>query len=231
MARLTGVLLGVQRVILVAALSVSVTAAKPFPQTTPVDSPAIPTVSFTLDFPESVPSHYSIRVAKDGKAIYESIGKLTPEADGDPFSYTFRVSDANLARLFELAAGAKYFEGDVDYRKGRQANTGRKTLGYQDATRRHEAEFNYSTHQEIQKLTAIFQRIALTMEFARHLQYFHHYQRLALEEELKRMEEMAKRNDFEELQALAPVLQEIVDDKSILNVTRARAQRLLARPS
>jgi hypothetical protein len=66
------------------------------------------------------------------------------------------------------------------------------------------------------------------MEFARHLQYFRRYQPLALEEDLKRMEEMAKDNDLKELQAIAPILQDIAEDKSILNVARIRAQRLLA---
>ncbi len=188
-----------------------------------------PSVTFTLDFPPSAPSHYLIHVTQDGKTSYESMGKLTPEADGDPFSYNFTMSGANLTRIFDLAAKAEYFDDDVDYRKGRQANTGKKTLGYQDATRHHETVYNYSTHGDIQQLTRIFQNISQTMEFARRLQYFHHYQRLAVEEELKRMEEMAKGNDLEEIQAIAPILREIADDKAILNVTRVRAQRLLAR--
>jgi len=173
-------------------------------------------------------------VAKDGKARYESVGKLTPEAEGDPFSYSFAMSHADAARIFELTAKAKYFVGDVDYKKGRQANTGKKVLAYEDATQRHQAEYNYSTHTEIQQLTKAFQSIALTMEFARHLQYFRHYQPLALEDDLKRMEEMAKDDDLKELQAIAPILQGIVEDKSILNVARVRAQRLLtlgAKPS
>ena len=205
-----------------------VTAAASAPAE-PALSSAAPVVTFTLDFPASAPSHYSVRVTSDGKASYESVGKLTPEAEGDPFSYNFTMSSANVARIFEMAARAKYFEGDVDYHKGRQANTGKKTLGYQDATRRHETVYNYSTHAEIQQLTHIFQSLAQTMEFARRLQYFHRYQRLAVEEELKLMEAMAKGNDLEELQSVAPVLQEIADDKAILNVTRVRAQRLLAR--
>jgi len=193
-----------------------------------ISVPNIPVVSFTQDFPESTPSHYSLRVAKNGTARYESVGKLTPEADGDPFSYSFTMSEANVARIFELAASAKYFDRDVDYRKGRQANTGKKVLRYEDATRQQQTEYNYSTHSEIQQLTKSFQSIALTMEFARHLRYFRRYQPLALEEDLKRMEEMAKDDDLRELQAIAPILQDIAEDKSILNVARVRAQRLLA---
>ena len=186
-----------------------------------------PMVSFTQDFPASTPSHYSLRVSKDGKASYESVGKLTPEADGDPFAYNFTLSSDSVALVFELAATAKYFARDVDYKKGNLANTGKKVLAYEDSARHYKTEYNYSSHQEIQQLTKLFQGIALTMEFARHLQFFKRYQPLALEGDLKRMEEMAKDNDLRELQAVAPVLREIADDKSILNVSRVRAQRLL----
>jgi len=193
-----------------------------------ISAPPLPAVTFTQDFPESTPSHYSLRVARDGTARYESVGKLTPEAEGDPFSYSFTMSEGNVSRIFDLAAAAKYFDRDVDYKKGRQANTGKKTLSYEDSRHQQQTEFNYSSHVEIQQLTKAFQSIALTMEFARHLQYFHRYQPLALEDDLKRMEEMAKENDLRELHAVAPILQEIAQDKTILNVSRARAQRLLA---
>ena len=193
-------------------------------------SPGQPAVTFSLDFPQSVPSHYSLKVMKDGQASYKSVGKLTPEAEGDPFSYAFTMSSGNVARIFELAANVNYFEGDFDYKKGRQANTGKKTLAYEDATRHHASDYNYSNHSNIQQITRLFQSIATTIEFARQLQYFHRYQPLALEQDLKRVEEMAKGNDLQELPAIAPVLREIADDKSILNVTRARAMRLLSLP-
>jgi hypothetical protein len=191
--------------------------------------PPIPTVTFTLDFPVSAPEHYSLRVAQDGKASYESMGKLTPEADGDPFTYSFAMSEENRARIFELAERAKFFEGDVDYKKGRLANTGKKVLGYADGKIQHETAYNFSTNPAIQQLTKIFQNTSATLEAARRLQYFHRYQRLAVEEELKRMEEMAKSDSLDELQAIAPILQEIAEDKAILNVTRSRAVRLLGK--
>jgi len=191
--------------------------------------PAIPTVTFTLDFPISVPAHYSLRVAQDGKASYESMGKLTPEAEGDPFTYSFTMSEANRALIFQLAERAKFFEGNVDYKKGHLANTGKKVLAYADGKLQHETIYNYSTNPAIQQLTKIFQNTSATMESARRLQYFHRYQRLAVEEELKRMEEMAKGNSLDELQAIAPILQEIAEDKAVLNVTRSRAVRLLGR--
>ncbi len=65
------------------------------------------------------------------------------------------------------------------------------------------------------------------MEFGRRLAYFHRYQKLALDDELTRMDEEVRRGDLIELQAVKPVLQEIYDDNSVMNVVRARAQRIM----
>jgi len=46
---------------------------------------------------------------------------------------------------------------------------------------------------------------------------------------LKRMEEAAKQNGLDEVQAAAPILKQIMADSSVMNVTRARAERLLAK--
>jgi uncharacterized protein (UPF0147 family) len=50
---------------------------------------------------------------------------------------------------------------------------------------------------------------------------------LALDEELKRMEAQAQNHELSEIQGVAPILRKIVEDTSVLNVVRARAQALL----
>jgi len=44
------------------------------------------------------------------------------------------------------------------------------------------------------------------------------------------MEEMSNSGELEEISAMAPVLQRIVDDPAVIKVVRARAQRLLQFP-
>jgi len=41
------------------------------------------------------------------------------------------------------------------------------------------------------------------------------------------MEDQAKRSELAELQAVSPVLQEIYEDNSVINVDRARALRIM----
>jgi hypothetical protein len=73
------------------------------------------------------------------------------------------------------------------------------------------------------------QNLSATLEFGHRLHYDHRYQKLALDEELKRMEEMARSNQLAEVAAIQPILDEIIADPLVINLTRARAQRLLER--
>jgi hypothetical protein len=73
----------------------------------------------------------------------------------------------------------------------------------------------------------LFQSVAATLEYGRRLAYFHRYQKLALDDELKRMETEARAGNLMELGAVKPILQEIYDDASVMNVVRARALRII----
>jgi len=186
-------------------------------------------VSFTLDFPGSEPSHYEIAVSSNGHSTYDSDGKLSPDSDNDPFHLDFSVSSETSRRIFELAERAHYFQGDIDSRKKNLASTGVKTLTYKDSTRSSRATYNYSPVVAVQQLTQLFQGLSTTLEFGRRLEYYHRYQKLALDEELKSMEDVANRNDLQELAAVVPILQRIANDQSVINPVRARALRLIER--
>jgi len=186
-------------------------------------------VTFTLDFPGSEPSHYVISVSSDGHSTYESDGKLSPDSDADPFHLDFSVSPGTSKTIFDLAKRARYFQGQIDSNKRGLASTGAKTLTYKDSQQSGTATYNYSPIAAVQQITQLFQNLSLTLEFGRRLQYFHHYQKLALDEELKRMEEIANENSLQELPAVLPILQRIANDTSVINPVRARAQRMIER--
>jgi hypothetical protein len=188
-----------------------------------------PTVSFTFDFPGSEPEHFAISVASDGHSVYSSNGKLTAESEGgEPFHLEFQMSEPTRARIFDGAKRAHNFAGRIDSGK-KVAFTGTKTLSYKDGQGNTQATYDYSPVPAVQELTALFQNLSATLEFGRRLEYYHRYQKLALDDELKKMEEMARNNDLAELQAVAPILRAIVEDPSVMTVVRARASRLLDR--
>src|ERR1700687_3890617 len=193
-------------------------------------APDPPVVTFIIDFPASQPEHYSIRVQSDGAARYQSRGRLSPDSDEtDSFDLDFTVAAETRQKIFELAAKAGYFPKDLDSPHKDLAFTGKKTLAYKDARRRGESTYNYSLNPAVQELTSLMQSLSATLEFGHRLQYDRHYQKLALDEELKRMEEMARAHQLVEVTAIQPILDQIVAAQSVINVTRARAQRLLER--
>jgi hypothetical protein len=215
--------------------SILFSSAVTYPQ---AQSPAA--VTFTLDFPTSQPEHYSIRVPSDGSAHYQSSGRLSADSDetdsrdkdsqdNDSFDLNFTLAAETRQKIFELAAKAGYFQKDVDSHHKGLAFTGKKTLSYKDAQRSGESSYNYSPNSAVQELTDLMQNLSATLEFGHRLQYDHRYQKLALDEELKRMEEMAHSNQLIEVAAIQPILDQIIADQSVINVTRARAQRLRER--
>ena len=186
------------------------------------------TIIFTVDFPGSQPEHYSIQVESGGKGRYESSGKVAPDSEEtDSFSCPFTVSSATSQRIFALAVKANYFRRDLDTHHKGIAFTGKKTLAYKDAQRSGESSYNYSPDPAVQDLASLFQGLSATLEFGHRLDYDRRYQKLALDQEMKRLEEEARSGSVVELTAIEAILRQIVGDASVINVTRARAQRIL----
>jgi hypothetical protein len=185
-------------------------------------------VTFSIDFPTSQPEHYSIRVPSDGAAHYQSSGHISADSDTiDNFDLEFKVTTETRQKIFALTEKAGYFQKDLDSHNKNLAFTGKKTLAYGDAERSGTSTYNYSKNTAVQELTALMQSISATLEFGHRLQYDRRYQKLALDDELKHMEDMARGNELIEVTAIQPILDQIVADPSVINVTRARALHLL----
>ncbi|MGA9390365.1 MAG: hypothetical protein WBV69_07960 [Candidatus Sulfotelmatobacter sp.] len=190
-------------------------------------SVSAPTVTFTLDFPQSDPTHYSIAVDESGHASYECTVKADEDSEPRAYRMEFEVTARTREHIFEWTKQAKFFSDKVDSGNRKLALTGEKQLSYQDGQRSTTARYNFSNLDPVRQLTALFQNMAGTLDYGRRLEYYHRYQKLALDEELKRMEEQARNNELSEIQGVAPVLQEILDDTSVINVARARAKELM----
>jgi hypothetical protein len=186
-----------------------------------------PTVTFTLDFPHSNPEHYSIAVDAIGHARYACNCKVAEDSEEESYRAEFEISARNRERIFEWAKQAQYFAGQVDSGNRKLAFTGTKILSYQDGEKSNTAQYNYSHLEAVRQLTGFFQGMAGTLDYGRRLAYYHRYQKLALDDELKRMEAQAKHNELAEIQGVAPILRKIVGDASVMNVVRARAQELI----
>jgi hypothetical protein len=188
----------------------------------------IPTVIFKLDWPGGEPEYYALSIDSSGKAAYESRGGSKYQFGG-PYSFKFTVSDTARDHIFDAARGLNYFSGNFDYRKGKIAFTGTKTISYSDPGRHSETSYNWSENKILRQLTEYLQGIATTLEFGRSLEYLHRHDKLGLNAELQRMDEMARGGQLTELQALGPQLERIAGDSNVMEIARQKARRLLQR--
>jgi hypothetical protein len=187
-----------------------------------------PTVTFTLDWPGAEPEHYVITIDSSGQGTYESKGRPSAQRE-EPYSLKFRASETTRQRIFDLARALNYFNGDFDYKKGKIAFTGRKVLAYMDSSRHFETSYNWAENSSMRQLTELMQAIGVTLEFGRSLEYLHRYDRLGLNAELQRMDELASRGQLAELQVLTPQLEQIAEDSNVMEIARQKARKLLQR--
>lgn len=195
------------------------------------------TVNFTLDRPALEPHHYLVSVDSLGRGSYSIAAEPTndsvasgihPDAsDAPPEIVKFNWDMATVRHILELARQANYFHGEFDYRKHPVADTGRKTLAYNDSTHAGQTSYNWSENPAITELTKIFTGVAATLDFAPRLQYLLAHDKLGLDQELGNMETVASYGELAELQIVAPLLQQIASDPSVMNIARERARRLL----
>lgn len=186
-----------------------------------------PTITFTVDFPSSNPEHYTISLHRSGQGHYESLATDSPDSTPQSYTSDFEVSPEGREQIFECAKRAGYFAGKLDSGNRKLAFTGTKTVTYHDGTTDNTAQYDYSSLPAIRELTAHFQGMAATLEYGRRLDYYHRYQKLALDGELKSMITQARNNELNEIGSVAPVLREIMNDSSVINLVRVRARDLI----
>ena len=138
-----------------------------------------------------------------------------------------RLGRRNRQRIFALARQAGYFNGNFDFSKHKVAQTGIKTLAYEDASRHYQTTYNWSQNPAISELNSIFMAISNTLESGRRLSYLMRFDKLGLEKELKGMEQAAAAGELRELAAIAPTLEQLASDDSYMHIVQERARHLL----
>jgi len=190
---------------------------------------ATPTVSFNIDDAIVPPDHYSITVASDGNTAYESTDKGKKDLEAlDPYQLKFTMSQPTLKKIFALTEAANHFHGNFAF-KGKVAHTGTKTLRYTDQNLDLKQTYEWSQDPSIQQLTTIFEGIAAVQETSRRLRFLKRFDKLSVDSELKGLESRAGAGEVFELHTIAPLLQNITNDVTLLKTARERARKLLER--
>ena len=187
------------------------------------------TIKFDRDWEDYTPQIVSITVTPDGHAKYVAHTAAKPPDEADDYAAEIDLSPTCVGKLFLNATQVNFFDGDFAFRKHAIASTGKKTLTYSSPDHHGSTTYDYSENKSIQEITNIFAGISATVEAGRTLKFKYKFDKLGLEDELKGMESAAQNHSLVELQLIAPLLETIAEDTSVLNIARQRAKRLVAR--
>jgi len=209
----------------------------------PDQAPAQAAVFYSFHNPQLDPQGFTFQLSRDCSAVYiarsgkkeaEKTEGNDSEADRpaseekDPGERReVRISANTCNSIFDFAKALGYFKGDFEFRKHKIAYTGDRVLGYSAPGMSNKTSFTWSENPQVQQLSALFEGMSATLEAEPKLKYLHRYDRLGLNESLKKMEAQAKGGWLKELQLIAPELQSIADDRQIMNIARERARNLL----
>ncbi len=190
-----------------------------------IPAPSGAKLTFRRVFKGSTPEFIEITVRDDSDTAAYEIRQL----EEDPGSSPFQVSSGLRAKMFDLAAQLKHFQGqDLDVHR-KIANLGEKTFRWQSATEVHETKFNYTLNSAATQLLQIFEGLARQQEHVDLISRRMRYDRLGINDALLQFESDFNRSLLPEPQRLLPVLDQIAGDSRFVDIARQRARSLAER--
>jgi len=205
--------------LLIAAAALAACAAASAP------GPSSAKLTFRRVFKGSSPEFIEITVREDSDTAAYEIRQL----DEDPGSLPFQVSAAWRAKMFDLAAQLKHFQGqDLDVHR-KIANLGEKTFRWEFGTEVHEAKFNYTLNSAAAQLLQIFEGLARQQEHVDLITRRMKYDRLGINDALLQFESDLNRSLLPEPQRVLPMLDQIAGDSRFVDIARQRARSLAER--
>jgi hypothetical protein len=221
-------------VLITALLCPLAAAAQTLHQPVAVPQPTGSYIVFKFDWNQGMPwLRYTLTVDDAGNTHFDGVGSPSENGENDSFTQDFRMSDANRQKIFDLARKADYFRGTLEAKQKNIAKTGEKTLEYHGKSEdgalapARSATYNFSTNNDVQELTRIFQAVAATLDFGRKLAYQYKFDKLGMDARLQSLKDLQASHYVEELQAIEPILQKIAGDPNMMHINRVTAKQLL----
>ena len=196
-------------------------------KTEPLDT--APVVQFGFERPVAGVS-YRFVLREDGSGTYRATYQATPPAiPGETVEVPLRVHAGTAKKIFEQARSTVPLHGNCETKAKGIAQTGIKSLTYiQEAGAPGSmCAWNYSEKVAVRGLQDEFQAMASTLDEGRKLQMEQRFDRLGMDREMGLLVDEVKDGRAQGLENIAPVLQGIVDDVSLLERVRTRAKMLL----
>src|SRR5215469_4885925 len=180
---------------------------------------------FRRVFKGSSPEFIEISVREDSDLASYEIRQLDEDAGASPF----QVSQELRAKMFDLAAALKHFQGqDLEVHR-KIAYLGEKTFHWDCGAEVHETKFNYTMNAAASQLLQVFEGLTRQQEDADLISRRMKYDRLGVNDALLQFESDLNRSLLPEPKRLLPMLEQIAGDPKFVDIARQRARSLAAR--
>ena len=177
------------------------------------------TITFTKDFPGSVPEYISITLRRDGRALY----RMAP--DEEPTS--FEVSAKSTDQIFALVSQMNDFQGAMLESKRKVAAMGKKTFLFQNGEDQSEASFNHTEDADALALTDLFEKLAATQLHLNRIEYLLRFDKLGIVKELLQVEMDLDQGRLLDPILLLPALERVRANASLVQMAQTRATGII----
>ena len=183
----------------------------------------IPTITYRRVFQGSTPEFVEIALRQDGSAradVRQLSEAVSPQE--------FQVGAEMRGKIFDLARELHNFQhADLDTHR-RMAYLGEKTFRWEKGAEAYETKYNYTVDAKASQLQRIFDNLAQEQADLGMLEQQSRYDRLGIDDALRRFEDHLRQHALPEPARFLPVLDRIAQDSRLLEMARQRARSLAA---
>jgi hypothetical protein len=189
-------------------------------------------IRFSFEHPQLDPASYMLVIREDGSGHYQSTpgtpsGSSIDSVAPGPVDRDIQIRDPLLSTLFQSARSHHFFAIECEAEGSKVAFTGKKTVSYSGPDGHGECTYNWSRDPQLNQLADNLMAIAYTLEEGRRLAVEQLHSRLGLDAELENLQTAVKDRRALEIENIAPELQSIAADESVMNRARNRALAIL----
>jgi hypothetical protein len=177
-----------------------------------------PRIFYSKSFPNSVPAYVQITLDRSGNAEYR-------EAPDDELPLKFKLDEAAVQAIFDLAEKLEYFKHPVASQL-KVAFMGEKTFRYENGAEKPEVKFNYSEDLSAQAILEWFERMAESAQHRIDLERAAKYDKLGVDKALRLLWSAMDRKRLVGLEQYLPMLDRIVNNESYMHTARAKAAEI-----
>ena len=173
---------------------------------------------YTKSFPGSSPAFTQVTVDAAGNAEYR-------EAEDDDQPLKFKLAEADVKQVFDLAAKLDYFKHPLESAL-KVAFMGMKTFRYQNGDQKTEVKFNYSEDLSAQALLDWFERMSESAQHRIELDRAAKYDKLGVVKALMLLGSAMDRKRLVALEQYLPTLDRIAKNETYMHTARVRAAEI-----